>query len=114
LGRMEEMERLLNSIGNHPLPGPAAQRVTDAREALWSMKNRPEIAFRCGPLALRSLRIALNRDGASDAEIFKSASTQKGCALRQVAELSQKIGLNYQMAFREKGDFVAPAVVHWK
>jgi len=32
-----------------------------------------------------------------------------------VAELSQKIGLNYQMAFRQKGgDFVVPSVVHWK
>ena len=32
----------------------------------------------------------------------------------QVAELSRKIGLNYQMAFRNSGDFVVPSVVHWK
>ena len=33
----------------------------------------------------------------------------------QVAELSKKIGLNYQMAFREVGGALAvPSVVHWK
>jgi ABC-type bacteriocin/lantibiotic exporter with double-glycine peptidase domain len=53
-------------------------------------------------------------DASSDAERFKSASTQKGCSLPQVAEFSKKIGLNYEMAFREKGEFVAPSVVHWK
>ncbi|SPE58715.1 putative Peptidase C39, bacteriocin processing [Verrucomicrobia bacterium] len=115
LGRMDELERLLNSIGNHPLPGPAGQRVVDAREALWSMKNRPEISFRCGPLALRSIRLALGLPGSSDAEILKAASTQKGCSLPQVAELSRKIGLNYQMAFREPdAELVVPSVVHWK
>jgi RHS repeat-associated protein len=114
LGRMDEIERLLKSIGNKTLPGPAGQRVVDAREALWCMRNRPEISFRCGPLALRSIRIALGLSGSCDEEILKSASTQKGCSLPQVAELSKKIGLNYQMAFREKGEFVVPSVVHWK
>jgi RHS repeat-associated protein len=114
LGRMDEIERLLNSIGNHSLPGPAGQRVVEAREALWSMKNRPEISFRCGPVALRSIRLALGLPGSSDAEILKSASTQRGCSLPQVAELSRKIGLNYQMAFRNSGAFVVPSVVHWK
>jgi len=114
LGRMDELERLLSSTGNQPLPGQASQRVVDAREALWDMKNRPQIAFRCGPMALRSIRIALGLPGSSDTEIFKSASTQRGCSLPQVAELSRKIGLNYQMAFRDTGDFVVPCVVHWK
>ena len=111
---MDEVERLLNSINNHPLPGPAAQHVVEAREALWSMKNHPEISFRCGPLALRSIRIAEGLPGSSDEQILKSASTQKGCSLPQVADLSKKIGLNYRMAFRNSGDFIVPSVVHWK
>jgi RHS repeat-associated protein len=114
LGRVDELERLLQSVGQHPMLGPAAEQVAEAREALWSMQHRPEISFRCGPLALRSIRMALHMDGSSDAEILKSTSTQKGCSLPQVAELSKKIGLNYQMAFREKGEFVVPSVVHWK
>jgi RHS repeat-associated protein len=114
LGRMDEVERLLNSIGNHPLAGPASQHIVEAREALWNMENRPEISFRCGPLALRSIRVALGLPGSSDEEILKSASTQKGCSLPQVSGLSKKIGLNYQMAFRNSGDFIVPSVVHWK
>src|SRR5215831_6477406 len=67
-------------------------------------------------------------------EILNSASTQQGFSLTQVAELSKKVGLNYQMAFRERSngnagagsskskiknqkskiDFVVPSVVHWK
>ena len=115
LGRMDEMATLLKTVEKRPLLGPAAERVVEAREALWNMQNRPEISFRCGPLALRSIRMALNLDGSSDAEIVKSVSTQQGCSLPQVAELSRKVGLNYQMAFREQGtDLVVPAVVHWK
>jgi RHS repeat-associated protein len=114
LGRMDEIERLMSSIGDDPAKNPAGPGLVEAREALWSMKNRPEIAFRCGPLALRSIRVALGLPGSSDTEIFKSASTQKGCPLPYVAELSRKIGLNYQMAHRDSGDFVVPSVVHWK
>ena len=61
-------------------------------------------------------------------EISNAASTQKGFSLPQVAELSKKVGLNYQMAFRsskseirdqkseieQRGDFIVPSVVHWK
>jgi RHS repeat-associated protein len=114
LGRMDEIASLLKAVDKQPLLGPAAERVVEAREALWNMQNRPEISFRCGPLALRSIRMALNMDGSSDAEILKSTSTQQGCSLPQVAELSRKIGLNYQMAFRNSGEFVVPSVVHWK
>src|SRR5262249_33660404 len=78
------------------------------------MQNRPEVSFRCGPLALKSLKVALHPQDPLDMEIFNSASTQNGFSLTGVAELSKKVGLNYQMAFREKsGDFVVPSLVHW-
>ena len=47
--------------------------------------------------------------------IAAAASTQQGFSLHQVAELSQQLGVNFQMAFREKdAAFVVPCVVHWK
>src|SRR3989442_4577946 len=95
--------------------GPATERISGARQGLANMQNRPEIAFRCGPLALHRIKLSLNPKDSGDAAIYKSASTQKGFSLPQVAELSKQIGLNYQMAFREKGAaFVVPSVVHWK
>jgi RHS repeat-associated protein len=79
------------------------------------MKNRPEISFRCGPLALHRIKTATDPQPEAAMAIFDSASTQKGFSLTQVAELSKKIGLNYQMAFREKGGvFIVPSVLHWK
>jgi len=92
-----------------------AQKINGAREALWTMKNRPEVAFRCGPLALHRIKLATDPEHAATEIIHQAASTQKGLSLPEVAELSKKVGLNYQMAFREKGgDFVVPSVVHWK
>src|SRR5207245_2626446 len=45
--------------------------------------------------------------------IHAVASTQQGFSLSQVAELSHKLGLDFQMAYREKGAaFVIPSVMH--
>jgi RHS repeat-associated protein len=104
LGRMTELEALLKSTGWQTAPG-ASEKVNLAREALWMMQNRPEVSFRCGPLALQSIlrsdqSLLTSAPTNAMMEIFNSASTQEGFSLPQVAELSQKIGLNYQMAFR--------------
>src|SRR5207244_302065 len=92
--------------------GPASERISTAREGLDGMKNRPEIAFRCGPLALHEIKLSLNPTNAASEIIHTSASTQRGFSLPQVAELSNKIGLGYQMAFRNQGsEFMVPSVI---
>jgi hypothetical protein len=53
LGRMIELSALLQSVEGRAFSGPATERITGAREGLWKMQNRPEISFRCGPLALQ-------------------------------------------------------------
>ncbi|HLH56683.1 MAG TPA: cysteine peptidase family C39 domain-containing protein, partial [Verrucomicrobiae bacterium] len=115
VGRMIELEELLKSVEGREFVGPATERISGARGGLWNMKNRPEIAFRCGPLALRQIKLAIDPAHPCDELIIKSASTQKGFSLPQVHELSKQAGLNLQMAFREPGaELVLPAVVHWK
>jgi RHS repeat-associated protein len=115
LGRMNELEALLKSVENRMFIGGATERINLAREALALMQYRPEVSFRCGPLALQSIKHALDPQAPGDLEIFNSTSTQRGFSLAQVAELSKKIGLNYQMAFREAaGAFMVPSVVHWR
>jgi YD repeat-containing protein len=124
LGRMQELEALLKATGNDVAPG-APQKVIRAREALSLMRKQPETSFRCGPLALQSIKQAINPQAAVEEEIRNAASTTNGFSLVQVAELSKKVGLNYRMAFRGSGkseirnpkseiEFVAPSVVHWK
>ena len=115
LGRMTELEALLKSVQGRPFIGPALGKIAGARDGLWTMQNRPGVAFRCGPLALHCIAKVVSPDKADAQELLKAASTQQGFSLTQVAALSQKIGLNYQMAFRQaNGDFAVPAVVHWK
>ena len=115
LGRMDQLDALMKSIKGRRLVGPATEKIAGAAEGLWNMHNRPEIAFRCGPLALERVKRSVDPEHPATDVIFKSASTQKGFSLSQVADLSKKIGLNYQMAFRQPGAaFVVPSVVHWK
>ncbi len=115
LGRMKQLETLLNSVKDRLFLGESGRKITGAREALWMMKKHPEVSFRCGPLALESIRRALDPRAPLPMAIFNSASTTQGFSLAEVAELSKEVGLNYQMAFREPGGaFIVPSVVHWK
>ncbi|MGO9204457.1 MAG: RHS repeat-associated core domain-containing protein [Limisphaerales bacterium] len=117
LGRVAELEVLFKSVEGRVFSGPAADRIYRARGGLREMKERPGVSFRCGPLALERIKLSLDPSQAAEAieTIRKSASTERGFSLRQVAELSQKVGLNLQMARRDRGAaFIVPAVVHWK
>ena len=115
LGRMAELEGLLKSVETRVFVGPATEKIANARAGLSTMQTDPGIAFRCGPLALNRIKLAFDPEHPSDELIASSASTQKGFSLTQVAALSQKTGLNYQMACRGTSDaVVVPSVVHWK
>jgi RHS repeat-associated protein len=115
LGRMSELEALLGLIEDRVLAGPATERIAGAREGLVTMKTRPEIAFRCGPLALHRIKLALDPANPGTDAILAAASSHRGCSLRQVAELSATLGLGFQMAFRDpRAPFAVPSVVHLK
>lgn len=115
LGQMAELDALLKSVEGRSFSGPATERITGAREGLSTMQTRPEIAFLCGPLALHRIKLSVDPENPVDELIETYESTQKGCSLRQVEGWAQQLGLNFQMAFREKGAaFVVPSVVHLK
>src|SRR5262249_51655815 len=99
--------------------GSATEKIIGAREGLWMMQNKPEVSFKCGPYALQRIlasdqRLAASAPTNALTEIASAASTSRGCSLPEVAELSKKVGLNYQMAFRKSGELHVPCVVHWK
>jgi RHS repeat-associated protein len=115
LGRMAELHALLPQLDALAMTGPDAERVRGAKDGLWSMENTPEIAFRCGPLALDRIRSYRNSTNALHPVIWSSKSTTNGMSLTEVAKLSTDLGMNYQLAFRSPGSkFVVPSVVHWK
>jgi RHS repeat-associated protein len=117
LGRMSELESFFASVEDRVFQGPSAERVAVARAGLSQMTARPEVSFRCGPLALDRIRRATapeQADRKAFDTIFQSASTQSGFSLTAIRDLSDSIGMKYQMAFRQGGAFVVPSVVHWK
>jgi RHS repeat-associated protein len=115
VGRMRELSDLLDSIKGRVIRGSAEGKISGARQGLWTMQNRPEVAFRCGPLALDRINAYQNPPKAGSALVRDSKSTTNGISLSQVADLAQELGMNYQMAYRTRGAAVLmPAVVNWK
>ncbi len=115
LGRMTELSALLDSLEGRAFIGSATEKIAGAREGLWTMQHRPEIAFRCGPYALERILNFTDPAKAGSPLIRDSKSTTNGCSLAQVADLSRQLGMNYQMAFRSNGAaLLRPAVVNWK
>lgn len=115
LGRMIELETLLESVKDRAFSGPATEKIVGAREGLHNMRTRPEVSFRCGPLALHRVKLAVEPQNPRSDLVHAAQSTQQGCSLLQVAELSRKLGLEFQMAYRQPGaQFIVPCVVHLK
>ena len=115
LGRMSELRPLLGQLEKRPARGQVPRNLRGARDGLWSMEHRPEVSFRCGPLALDRICFATDRAKAGNQLIQNSQSSTNGFSAKQVADLSRQLGMNYQVAFRASGaEVILPAVVHWK
>lgn len=54
-----------------------------------------EVSFRCGPLAIHRVMLAVHPDNPHTELITGSRSTPRGCSLNQVEELSQQPCLHY-------------------
>ena len=115
LGRYEELESLLKDVANRKMPGAGGVLISHANKALQEMRDRPEICFRCGPLALSRIRHFIDPHAKLDPAILNSVSTRNGTSLSYVAGLAKKLGMNYQMAYREdSSEIPTPCVVNWK
>jgi len=114
IGDFARLEQIFVELGNRRFSGSASELIAGARQALWLMQHRPEISFRCGPLALRSICQILNPPVNVDEIVYGSASTQKGFSLLQLQKLSEDLQLNFQMAKRQAGaSVILPCLVHW-
>jgi RHS repeat-associated protein len=115
VGRMDVLEARLAEIKDRPMSGPSGQLRLAAEEGLSLMKTRPEVAFRCGPLALGRILAKQGAPGEWMQLINDSKSTPQGISLRAVQELSSQMGMKLQIARRSAGAaLLLPCVVHWK
>ena len=51
VGRVSGLEALLESVADRGFSGLATQRIVAATDGLAQMRVRPEVSFRCGPMA---------------------------------------------------------------
>jgi RHS repeat-associated protein len=115
LGRYDRLEPLFAEIKDRDVRGSASEKIAGAKQGLWLMRNKPEDAFRCGPMAIDRILAYGRTDYRRDARLMDSRSTLRGMSLVQVRDLAKQVGLDVQMAKRDAGaDFLYPSVVHWK
>jgi RHS repeat-associated protein len=115
VGRQDRIEELLKEIDKRVIEGPAVERVSSMRAALWTMKNKPGLSFKCGPYALNKLYSLKDSTEAFNDKLMEVQSTSQGFSLLDLEKMSQDVGMDYQMAFRSPGAAVITnAVVHWK
>jgi RHS repeat-associated protein len=114
VGHAQELEALFSDIGNRPIGGPATELIQGAHEGLWAFHHRPEIAYLCGPNALRNLLLAL-KASPEQIKIAKDArSGSHGFSLMQLAALADMTNLKYTLIHREAGQPIpVPSIVHW-
>ena len=116
LGRYDRLESLFSEINGRHIDPALQVKINGARQGLWLMQNRPQDAFRCGPMALAQIGPPKGMGASEFAErIHLSRSTLQGMSLSNVCDLANSMGMNYQMAWRAPGSAVIlPAVIHWK
>ena len=114
LGRYDRLETLFKEIQGRNLNPAINTKIRGAREGLWLMLNRPQDAFRCGPMALSQIGPSPSSPPDFYRKILASRSTKKGMSLASVCDLANQLGMNYRMTYRKPGSAVIlPAVVHW-
>lgn len=115
VGRVDRIAQLLAEIDQRTMEGPAVERVSSMRTALWTMKKRPGVSFKCGPYALNKIFAIHDSTHAYNDTLMAVQSTSRGFSLTELEKLAKAVHLDYQMAFRTPGSAVIPnAVVHWK
>lgn len=117
VGRMAELEVILAEAQGRTFMGDARVKMESALEGLWMMRNRPGVAFRCGPYALLNVAEKLKPEALKKTTAFldKVKSPQTGFSLSAVQAMSSDLGLELQMAKRAPGaGVIVPSVVHWK
>lgn len=114
LGRMEELRAFLQEVGDRTFQGPATELVSAARQGLALMEDHPEMAFRCGPLAVASILSSKGQQILA-AETITLKSTIRGTSLLDVTSLANRLGLDFRVARRAPGaKMIVPSIIHWK
>lgn len=114
LGRAKELQAFFDDVGDRPISGSASFMMEGAHEGLESFYHRPEIAYLCGPAALRNILLKLNAKPEQVKVAEDARSGPHGFSLSQLAALADKAGLRYSLVYRKPGQAVpVPSIINW-
>jgi RHS repeat-associated protein len=90
--------------------------VAGARQGLWTMRHRPEDAFKCGPLGLHQVLLVAKAGYTGDPRVLDFPSTPQGTSLAAMHALARDVGFPMIMAKRvdPAAAPVVPALLHWR
>lgn len=115
IGRTKDLEALLAEVEKRDVRGPATEKLAQAKQGLFLMKTEPSKSFRCGPLAMGRIYTSMHPGQVVPVDIHESTCTDRGTSLPQVKQFAKKLGMDYQMAWRNRGaPVIVPSVVNWK
>ncbi len=115
LGRIERLGPLFKEIKGRTIVGSAKERIEAAKQGYNLMIAHPDRGYRCGPLAVESMRQHGDKPIKPTDLPRLEPSSVKGTSLTQNYHLAKKMGLDLIMAKREAGSVVlVPSVVNWK
>lgn len=113
LGMQDELSDGLAELADRQMLGSNAARVAIARDSLLAMERSPKLQ-RCGPHALNMLLDPNNEHKVMDPRVKGFVANSKGTNLSQLANWSDELGLDLQMAKREPGaPMLTPSLMHW-
>jgi len=115
VGHKERLTELFAEMGKRAVSGSATEYIAGAKEGLWTMQHKPEVAYLCGPMALKNMLLSQGKDPKSIEFLNNYRSGVHGISLTEVGELAKQTKLPYQLIKRSAGQKIpVPSVVHWK
>jgi RHS repeat-associated protein len=114
LGQENLLAARLDEIKDRSVGGPAAEKVTVAREGLWILTNRHHDAVASASVAVGSLIESLKKSPAVSLKTLTSHHPgENGTSLAAVQRLARSVGFAGRMAYRTRDvEPVAPAILH--
>ena len=116
LGRHDKLKELI-AVGdqwqfvNHQ----DREKFLAAKNSYHLMGTHPEMAFRCGTLALKAVGQTLQPTNQSLENLVNVPSPSNGFSVAALEDMANKYGLNLVAEKRTKGrDLIVPSIVHWR
>lgn len=115
LGQLDTLEALFNEIDARPVSGSATEAIQTARETLSLVGKDANHLFNCGPVALRMLMLAQDKQDRRGSFLPWVRVGADGASFTDLAQLADQATFSHRLVFRKPGQPVPiPAVVHWK